>query len=314
MITPRTALVVLLVTKLYMCQSIVTAESIAPSSVCADCYIPLATSSGDTFSAAVGMTTFPLGKSRQANGDITGLVLTAYSMTGGYLSNGVCIFISATPVVLAEAYTVTCPSSIPSSDFHAYATSVFHNYLGLPICSEGGENVNSTPLIQVANRSVTPAPSTSLLATANSTTSLTLHSSNATKPIVTPRPDEPTKIGIGISVSFAALIPISLVAFIWRKRRLRSAAITAEDQGNTKNRQEGTSASRGDSQPYLQQKPELEAEEQQIHELEARQKIYELDGETGIIEIPAGTHEHRLAVMRSRQELRGGEHSQELDT
>ena len=79
-------------------------------------------------------------------------------------------------------------------------------------------------------------------------------------------------------------------------------------------KQEGTSASEGDNQIYLQQKAELEAEERRRHELEGRQRIYELDGQTGIIEIPAGTHEHNLAVTRSRQELTGGEHSQELDT
>ena len=72
-------------------------------------------------------------------------------------------------------------------------------------------------------------------------------------------------------------------------------------------------ASEGDNQPFLQQKAELEAEERRKYELEARQKIHEMDGSTEIIEIPAGTQEHRLAVMRSRQELTGGEYSQELD-
>ena len=148
---------------------------------------------------------------------------------------------------------------------------------------------------------------------ATSTTSPLLHSSNATEPTATPGLDEPERIGIYAVISSAGLILVFLVASIWRKRRLRSAAITTEDHGNTKNRKEGTSASLGDGQPYLQQKPELEAEEQQRHELEAWQKICELDGETEIKEFPAGTHEHRLAVMRSRQELRGAEHSEEVD-
>ena len=40
--------------------------------------------------------------------------------------------------------------------------------------------------------------------------------------------------------------------------------------------------------------------------------MHELDGEAEIREIPAGMHEDRIAVMRSRQELTGGEHGQEL--
>ena len=273
----------------------------------------MGTSSG-TDQIVAGMNTFPLGKSSQANVDITDIVLTAYSITSAYLSNGVCITTSGVPIVLPKAYTITSPTTVPSSDFPFYAASEFLDFLGFSTCVGSGEELFPTPIIPVTNISVTPAPSASLRVGANSTTSPTLHSSNATKPTVTPRLDEPERIGIGVAVSFATLILISLVAFIWRKQRLRSAAITAEKQGDTEKRREGTSASEGDNQPYLQQKAELEAEERQRHELEARQKIYELDGQTCINEIPAGTHEHRLAIMRSRQELRGGEHSQELDT
>ena len=272
----------------------------------------IATDSG-TYQAAAGMIAIPLGKLRQANVDITGIVLTAYAITSAYSAKEVCITMSGLPVVLSEAYTVTSPTAIPSIDFHSYAASAFFHFLGFSTCSGGAEM--AFPVVGHVNSiSITPAPSASLPVGANSTTSPTLHSSNAIKPTVTPRLDEPTKKGIGVAVSFAALILTFLVAFMWRKRRLRSAAIIAELQGDNEHKQEDTLASEGDNQPYLQQKPELEAEERQRHELEARPKTSELDGETGINEIPAGTHEHRLAVMRSRQELEGGEHSQELDT
>lgn len=214
--------------------------------------------------------------------------------------------------MLKEAYTVTSPATIPSSAFQAYLISEFIDYLGLT-CIGLGEELDPTPLEPFPNITVMAVTSASLSASANSTTSQPLHSSNATKSSVTPLLDEPSKIGIGVGASAAALILISLAALIWRKRRFRSAAITAKNQGKTENRREGTSASEGENQPYLQQKAELEAEERRKYELEARQKIHELDGGTEIREIPAGTHEHRLAVMRSRQELRGGEHSQELD-
>ncbi len=72
--------------------------------------------------------------------------------------------------------------------------------------------------------------------------------------------------------------------------------------------------SKDDPQPYLQQKSELEADERQKHELEARQSIFELDSHLRAQEIQAGVQDHREALMRTRQEMGGGEHSQELTT
>lgn len=216
--------------------------------------------------------------------------------------------------MLTKGYTIPSPTAVPSSDFPAYAGSEFLDFLGFSTCVGSVVELLPTTIIHVANISVTPAPSASLQVGATTTTSLTIHSSNATKPTATPGLEEPERIGIGVAVSFVALILVSLVAFIWRKQRLRPVAITAEKQGDNEDNREGTSGGEGEHQPYLQQKPELEAEEQQRHELEARQKIYELDGETEIKELPAGIYEHRLAVMRSRQELRGGEYSRELDS
>ena len=302
--------------------SLLTSKSSAPTVTCIGCYIAMATSSGSD-QAVAGMGTVPSVKSSQANVDTTDIVLTAYSITSVYMSDGVCITTSGVPVSLTESYyTVTDPTGVPSSDFPTYAASQFvNNFLGISTCVGSGEEFFPTALIQVNDTSVTPAlstlvlpaPSASLPVGANSTTSTILHPSNATKSTVAPRLDEPIKIGIGVGVSFAALLLISLVGYIWRKRRLHLAAITAEEQGDTEGRQKGTSSSDSDNQPYLQQKAELEAEERQRHELEARQKIHELDGGTEIREVPGGTHEHRLAVMRSKQELTSGEHSQELD-
>ena len=255
------------------------------------------------------MTTFPVGNSSKAKVDIAEIVLTAYSLTSVYLTWGACYTTSGIPIVLSEAYTVTKPTSIPISEFSDFAIHNFSEYLGIESClvTIPATSVPST------NISVIPAPSASLPALANSTTSPTPHSSNATNPIVTPPLDKPTKIGIGIGVFLAGILLISLVAVIGRKRGLRLAAITAEKQRSTQDKQEGKSANRSNGQPYLQHKPELEAEEQQRHELEGWQKIYELDGESEIKEFPGGIYEHRLAVMRTRQELRGGEHGQELD-
>ena len=300
--------------------------SAAPNPECAECYIEAATSSG-TSETAAGMTIIPLGLSKQANVKVTAIIISAYSITSAYLSDEVCITTSGEPILLTDAHTITSPTRIPSSDFEAYVASEFSDYIGFSACAGELSKVNATPVVTVepvtsvslpttanSTASLLPAPSASLPATAVSTTSRTPDSSNVTNPIVTPPLDKPTKIGIVIGISLAVILLISLVAVVRGKRRFRLAAITTEEQRSIQDKHEVKSANRGDGQPYLQHKPELEAEEQQRHELEAWQKIYELDDQTGIFEIPAGTHEHRLAVMRTRQELRGGEHGQELDS
>ena len=67
-----------------------------------------------------------------------------------------------------------------------------------------------------------------------------------------------------------------------------------------------------DNQPYFQQKAELEAEEKRKHELEAEERRYELDGESRIHEI-SDESSHGLPSFYVRQELRGEEHSRELE-
>lgn len=67
-----------------------------------------------------------------------------------------------------------------------------------------------------------------------------------------------------------------------------------------------------DSQPYLQQKAELEAEETRKHELEVGEIRHELDGKIRIQEI-SDESSHGLPSVYQRQELRGEEHSRELE-
>ena len=64
-----------------------------------------------------------------------------------------------------------------------------------------------------------------------------------------------------------------------------------------------------DQQPYLQQKAELEAEEKRKYELEARERRYEIGVEGERYELPV---EGQDMMIRTRQELRGEEHSTEL--
>ena len=67
---------------------------------------------------------------------------------------------------------------------------------------------------------------------------------------------------------------------------------------------------KGESQPYLQQKAELEAEENRKHELEAEERKYEIGSDGNRYELSA---EEGQMESRRRQELRGEEHSRELE-
>ena len=89
--------------------------------------------------------------------------------------------------------------------------------------------------------------------------------------------------------------------------RRRKAKKTLEEKDTTS---EDLGPPQEDSQPYLQRKAELEAEETRKHELEARQRRCEVGNEGERYELPV---EERDLMVRSRQELRGEEHSKELE-
>ena len=82
----------------------------------------------------------------------------------------------------------------------------------------------------------------------------------------------------------------------WRKRD--GAAIAHQN----------TEGERENPQLYFQQKAELD-DEQRRHEMEAVEVRYEKDGEDELHEMPVEERE----IHFGRQELRGEEHSQELD-
>lgn len=67
------------------------------------------------------------------------------------------------------------------------------------------------------------------------------------------------------------------------------------------------------SQPYLQRKAELEAEEKRKHELEAEERRYELEEDRKIHEKSVERDSQGIASLQVRQELRGEEHSKELE-
>ena len=69
------------------------------------------------------------------------------------------------------------------------------------------------------------------------------------------------------------------------------------------------------TQLYVDQKAELEDEERRKYELDAGSITYEMKGEDRIFEMPTSNKgtEMRLASLRETHEMRGAEHSQELE-
>jgi len=112
------------------------------------------------------------------------------------------------------------------------------------------------------------------------------------------------------AIAVTSTIPIVALSILgvlaWRrarKRRLAAAAITATDVDKQPATTEAT-------QPYLQQKAELEDAERRKHELEAQRIVYEMVGEDAVHEVATGDDRRRVSTL---QELRGTEHSKELE-
>ena len=108
--------------------------------------------------------------------------------------------------------------------------------------------------------------------------------------------------GVAIPVGFLGLGLLGLLVYRRRKtqKTLKEEDATSQKQGS----------SHEETQPYLQQKAELEAEEKIKHELEARERRYEMGIEGERYELPV---EEQGLMIRTRQELRGEEHSTELE-
>ena len=69
-----------------------------------------------------------------------------------------------------------------------------------------------------------------------------------------------------------------------------------------------------DTQLYVDRKAELEDEERRKHELDGAGIRYEMEGDDRIFEMPSGRDtEPSLASLRNTHELRGVEHSQEIE-
>lgn len=105
-------------------------------------------------------------------------------------------------------------------------------------------------------------------------------------------------------MSVLALILLAVFLKFWRRYRKSKSA------ESSKAKQNGASPE-ANHQPFLQQKAELEAENNVTHELEAKERRHELFEGKGNPEI-TGKSCRGLPLHQSRQELRGEEHAKEL--
>lgn len=217
------------------------------------------------------------------------LVFSAYQIASSSASGnlGDCATVQGPSVALSSQFSVTSPPAVDYTAIQHNATTSLINFLGFSSCA---------PLLAIPTD-----PSRSATAT--------FPASGARKSLSPKERTATTAVGSGL---FVALIIIGTLA--WRKFRKRkiAAATDAID--------EGPSSSSEDTQPYLQQKSELDAEEARKHELHAEEQRHELAGST-IFEMQDGDQSHEIltqdriatASLRATHELRGEEHSKELE-
>jgi len=82
-------------------------------------------------------------------------VFTAYSITSAYLSNGICVTTSGSPIPVSPAYSEILSSANGRVTLDVNGQQSFIDHLGFSTCSGGGENVVATALVQVLNTTAT---------------------------------------------------------------------------------------------------------------------------------------------------------------
>ena len=268
----------------------------------------------------------------------TFLLITAYNIASPYVTNENCQLTLGSFVQMSPVFSVSKPPNVNYTQFQSDAKSSFVTHIGFSTCL-GVESAVGGALVPIATLTTAsnPSPSTpvifgSVVPIANLTTA---SNSSPSTPVIsgsdqnfaqsistgtngqstssihsvsTHSPgsyDETVKIANGVTIPVVFLGLVLLGFLVYRRRRNRKT-LNAEDPTS-----QDLGSPQEDSQPYLQQKGELEAEGTQKHELEAQERRYEVGNEGGRYELPV---EESDVIIRSRQELRGEEHSRELET
>lgn len=256
---------------------------------------------------------------------------TAYSVTTTTSVAGHCITHSSSPVPLLDGHIVPIPNiqgfvadfpvplqnatgSLADSQFSSYTDAKYSSFLGDAYSSfyeeigyEGcaatlppsqvyptynGEAVHTA----VAGFSAaTPAESspTAILSTSPPEISGSVQRAHSARTII---------VSVVVPTTALVIILLCLVVIrIYRKKRKQAASTKLLDITS-------------DVQPYMDQKAELEDEERRRHELDADGRTYEMEGVDSIFEMPGNGDAGTMSARSDRiQELRGAEHSKELE-
>ena len=248
------------------------------------------------------------------------LVITAYNLGSLYESDGICVLTVDAPTPISQVFSVTQPARVNLSSFQSIAETSFRSYLGFSSCSLNSEQIAApasgdstlismlaTPTAFTLHPSIFLTSSPDLSFTTSISTRTNSQNVTTTGPNFTPLSDSPdTKIkvanGVAIPIGVLGLASLGWLVYRRRKKYRASKGIDSPLQNSELLGRE--------TQPYLQQKSELEAEGKRKHELEARETRHEIGTEGERYELPG----ERGLVIRSRQELRGEEHGRELET
>lgn len=249
------------------------------------------------------------------------LVFSAYQLASSSTSGkGDCTTVQGPEIALSSQYSISSPPAVDDAAFQYNATMSLIDFLGLSSCTP--VLAVSTALVQVSNATPIKTFSGANLTSSSSSPShpLSLSSTSGGTAAFSPasgagnglKPKERTAVQVVCTGLFVALIVLGILA--WRRyRKRRTAAVTDVIDKEL-------SSSTEDTQPYLQQKPELDAEEATKHELQAEEQRYELAEDT-IHEMQDGDQNHEIltgrraamASLTATHELRGEEHSKELE-
>ena len=250
-----------------------------------------------------------------ANKQESFILLTGYNVASQYMSAGQCQLTLGPWISVSPFYSVSQPATVVSAEAQSTAIDLFSAYLGFSDCSGSGEEVTASALSSLPAASLIAAPTAPIPSSPtpvtsgpnrNSTQSNvagTNSSNNSSTQSVSTRStassDKKIKISLGVAIPVASLGLVLLGYLVYKRRKVQETL-----------KEEDVTSKKEDHQPYLQQKAELEAEEKRKHELEARERRYEMGVEGERYELPV---ERQDMMIQTRQELRGEEHSTELD-
>lgn len=231
-------------------------------------------------------------------------LFTEYSVNTELFRGSICVTSSGLPVSIEPQFPVPKPATADISLFQVSALSSLYSHLGFATCSYGLEAKTSAPPNLLSTSLTVPLPtSTGKYVKAASMSSSSTSTQSNTSRSSSEDPSHQTKIAIGIGLSVVVPLLFALAFFLGdRYRKIRSVSLKRAIAQRERELQE-------DGQPYLQHKAELEAEENRKHELDALETPHQIGNEGERYELPANEGD----VIKMRQELRGEEHSKELE-